>query len=78
MRSRSHSEHLALAQQYRDCAERHTTLADLALNSTERAYHIATAHEYLLLAEGELSAAKPTSVAARKASVGSRHPSLMR
>jgi len=49
---------VVLAQRYADCAFVHITRGEQAINEKERLYHAATAGEYLLLAEGELRAAR--------------------
>jgi len=49
---------LVLAQRYVDCAYVHISRGERAINEGERLYHTATAGEYLLLAESELSAAR--------------------
>jgi hypothetical protein len=52
----SNPNHRVLAQRYADCACVHICCAERAPNAKERAYHLATASEYLLLAESELRA----------------------
>ena len=49
-------DHKALAQRYATCACVHISCAERAVSDKERAYHVSTAAEYFLLAEGELSA----------------------
>ena len=49
---------VVLAQRYADCAFVHITRGEQAINEKERLYHAATAGEYLLLAKGELRAAR--------------------
>jgi hypothetical protein len=51
-------DHTALAQRYLDCAWVHVCRADRMVDAADRSYHIASANEYLLLAEGELGAGR--------------------
>jgi len=63
--------HGALAQRYADCAYVHICCAERAPNTKERTYHVATAKEYLLLAESELRA-----IATRNGESHGRHARL--
>ena len=60
---------IVLAQRYVDCAHVHITCSERALNERDRAYHIATASEYLLLADGELRAARSGAATSGKPTV---------
>jgi hypothetical protein len=49
---------IVLAQRYVDYAQVHIRCGERALDANDRAYHVATAREYLLLADSELRAAR--------------------
>jgi hypothetical protein len=51
-------DHAELAQRYFNCAEANVERADRAINNNDRSYHVATAQQYLTLAEKELVAAQ--------------------
>jgi hypothetical protein len=63
-------DHAELAQRYFNCAEANVERADRAINNNDRSYHVATAQQYLTLAEKELVAAQRPKRARR--SGGSR------
>lgn len=51
-------DHAELAQRYFNCAEANVERADRAINNHDRSYHVATAQQYLTLAEKELITAQ--------------------
>jgi HEPN domain-containing protein len=69
-------DHAELAQRYFNCAETNVERADRAINNNDRSYHVATAQQYLTLAEKELIAAQRRKRARRPG--GSRKPKAPR
>ena len=69
-------DHAELAQRYFNCAEANVERADRAINNNDRSYHVATAQQYLTLAEKELIAAQRRKRARRPG--GSHKPKAPR
>jgi HEPN domain-containing protein len=69
-------DHAELAQRYFNCAEANVERADRTINNNDRSYHVATAQQYLTLAEKELIAAQRRKRARRPG--GSRKPKALR
>jgi hypothetical protein len=56
-------DHISLAQRYANCARAHISRAERAISNNERAYYVAVAREYLLLAADELRTSRPKTKA---------------
>lgn len=69
-------DHAELAQRYFNCAEANVERADRAINNNDRSYHVATAQQYLTLAEKELIAAQRRKRVRRPG--GSHKPKALR
>jgi HEPN domain-containing protein len=69
-------DHAELAQRYFNCAEANVERADRTINNNDRSYHVATAQQYLTLAEKELIAAQRRKRARRPG--GSHKPKALR
>ena len=51
-------DHISLAQRYANCARAHISRAERAISNKDRAYYLAVAREYLLLAGNELKTSR--------------------